>query len=156
MKRKTADSVASVIDVLNSFNPMEPHGIAEIRDKTGLPVGDINEALKVISLIDRFAPEMAMDDANGTFTILGNSKHVDSLPNEEGLLLHLFRARAFDEASARHDVARLLNGVTTDGEFIVFVDGADPGFYLTTRGKFRAQGILASVHGDAGKLLDGP
>jgi len=68
-------------------------------------------------------------------------------------LLHLFRARAFDDVSACNDATRFLNGVTVDGEYIV--ESTSFGFYLTSKGKFRAQGILASMHADTGKFIDG-
>ena len=153
MKRKTIDTIAGVINVLNSFKTMEARDIDELQATTGIPRDEIDDALKTMLVVARFTPRIDVDPDNGTILLIEHSPRVDELPPEDALVLHLFQSRAFDDASSCHDAVRFLNGVSTDGEYIV--ESTSHGFYLSAKGKARAQGILSSMHEDAGKFIDG-
>ena len=149
MKRKPIDIMAGLINALNSYsNENQKYSINKIHDDTTYHWNTVKDYIKLIVLIKQFAPDLGITNDN-EIRIIKHSPYFKTLEETEQLVLYLFISNAFDDQSAI-DKKRIVfrNGFNMQYSQEFISQTAENGLYLTLKGKFLAQGILASIYKD--------
>ena len=150
MKRKPIQIMAGLINALNSFSNNKEYSINKIHDETNYHWNTVNDYIKLIILIKKFAPELKIMKETNEIVIIKESPYFKTLNEMEQLVLYLFISRAFDKQSVIDKKKIILNNgfnPQISKEFKELINStSDDGYYLSLKGKFRAQGILASIY----------
>lgn len=150
MKRKPIQIMAGLINALNSFPNDKEYSINKIHDETNYHWNTVNDYIKLIILIKKFAPELKIMKETNEIVIIKQSPYFKTLNEMEQLVLYLFISRAFDKQSVIDKKKIILNNgfnLQISEEFKELINcTSDDGYYLSLKGKFHAQGILASIY----------
>lgn len=166
MKRKPIDITTGLLNIFNSFQTNRDYNINEIRKKTGFHWQTISDYILLIQLIQEFGTKIKINPITKKIRIMSSSNHMKFLTLEEQIITFLFIEKAFDEPnSISEDI--LLN-LFPQNEIKTI--NASPyikttlintlnrkfntRFYLTRRGNFKAQGILASINRKMAEFID--
>lgn len=150
MKRKPIQIMAGLINALNSFPNDKEYSINKIHDETNYHWNTVNDYIKLIILVKKFAPELKIMKETNEIVIIKQSPYFKTLNEMEQFVLYLFISRAFDKQSVIDKKKIILNNgfnLQISEEFKELIKcTSDDGYYLSLKGKFRAQGILASIY----------
>jgi len=158
MKRKPIQITAGLINAISSFNKGQKYSINEVHELTGYHWNTVKDYVKLIILIEKFAPKLKIDEKSNEIIIAKQSPYFKNFSVLEQLILYLFICKAFNKEYAIKKNKILLNDQSTlninDG-FKEFIKNTSNGaLYLTLKGKFKAQGILASIYSDMGDFIE--
>lgn len=153
MRRKPIQIMAGLINALNSYSKDEEYSINKIHEDTNYHWNTVNDYVKLILLVKNFAPDLKLRNETNDMVITKHSPYFKNLDEMEQLIVYLFNSKAFDEQSA------------IEKEKLMFTNRSNPSnlriphpfnefircthekrCHLTLKGKFRAQGILASIY----------
>lgn len=150
MKRKPIQIMAGLINALNSFPNDKEYSINKIHDETNYHWNTVNDYIKLIILVKKFAPKLKIMKETNEIVIIKQSPYFKTLNEMEQFVLYLFISRAFDKQSVIDKKKIILNNgfnLQISEEFKELIKcTSDDGYYLSLKGKFRAQGILASIY----------
>jgi len=157
MKRKPIHILAGLINAMNSLDKDHKYSINEIHEKTNYHWTTVNDYVKLIILAKKFAPDLKIVEKSNVI-ISKQSPYFKRFNLLEQLILFLFISKAFNEASAIKKYKIIFSDgskLDPNREFKDFIAETSNGaFYLTLKGKFKAQGILASVYSDMGDYIE--
>ena len=152
MKRKPIHILAGLINAINSLDKDHKYSINEIHEKTDYHWTTVSDYVKLIILAKKFAPDLKIDEKSKGIIITKQSPYFKNFNILEQLLLYLFKSKAFNEESAINKNKIVFNDrseLNPNEEFKEFIKKtSNNALYLTLKGKFRAQGILASIYSD--------
>jgi len=155
MKRKPIQIMAGLINAFNSFKKGSKYSINEIHEMTEYHWNTVNDYVKLNILVREFSPKLAIDEKTNEIIIKEHSPYFKNLKPLEQLIIFLFISKAFNETSAiqSQEIAFIDDSHPTIDEKYkkYFNDSSGEALYLTLKGKYRAQGILASIYG---KMID--
>ena len=158
MKRKPIQITAGLINAMNSYNKDHKYSINEVHELTGYHWNTVKDYVKLIILIEKFAPKLKIDEKSNEIIIAKQSPYLKNFSILEQLILYLFICKAFNEESAINKHKILLSDKSTlniNDEFKEFIkDTSNGALYLSLKGKFKAQGILASIYSDMGDFIE--
>ncbi|KKN67837.1 hypothetical protein LCGC14_0457170 [marine sediment metagenome] len=152
MKRKPIHILAGLINAMNSLDKDHEYSINEIHEKTNYHWNTVSDYIKLIILTKEFSPNFEIDEKSNGIIITKESPYFKNFNIFEQFLLYLFKSKAFNEESAINKNKIVLSDrseLNPNEEFKAFIKyTSNNGLYLTLKGKFRAQGILASIYSD--------
>ncbi len=166
MKRKPIDITTGLLNILNSFQPNREYNINEIKQKTGFHWQTISDYILLIQLIQEFGTKIKINPKTNKIRTISSSNYIKFLNIEEQIIIFLFIEKAFDESnSISEDMLLNLfpqNKIKTinSSPFIktTLINTLNrkykTRFYLTRRGNFKAQGILASINRKMAEFID--
>ena len=99
MKRKPIQIMAGLINALNSFPNDKEYSINKIHDETNYHWNTVNDYIKLIILVKKFAPELKIMKETNEIVIIKQSPYFKTLNEMEQFVLYLFISRAFDKQS---------------------------------------------------------
>lgn len=158
MKRKPIEIMAGLINALNSFSTNEEYSINKIHEETNYHWNTVNDYIKLIMLVKNFAPDLKFNKETNELNIINQSPFFKQLKGMQQLVLYLFISKAFNEGSAiQKEHIRYSDGSVPEisqkfEEYIHLTDNKR--YYLSLKGKFRAQGILASIYGKMSDFIE--
>ncbi|MHA1857474.1 MAG: hypothetical protein ACTSXY_12655 [Promethearchaeota archaeon] len=166
MKRKPIDIIVGLLNILNSFQTNREYNINEIKQKTGFHWQTISDYVLLIQLIQEFGTKIKINPKTNKIRIISPSNYFRFLTLEEQIITFLFIEKAFNESNSISEDILLnffrQNQIKTikDSPFIkttfnnTIIRKNNTGFYLTRRGNFKAQGILASINRKMVEFID--
>ena len=164
MKRKPIEIVAGLLNAFNSFEINKDYNINEIRLKTGYHWETIRDYILLINLIQRFSPTIAYSSKLKRLHVLDRSNHAKSYSLEHQLVIYLFTNRMLNKEQSislkeiipdvnlipKREVARIKGS-----SYMQFINShGEENVFLTRKGKFKAQGLLASINMKMGEYID--
>ncbi|MBD3213337.1 MAG: hypothetical protein GF311_12075 [Candidatus Lokiarchaeota archaeon] len=150
MKRKPIQIMAGLINALNPLSKNQNYSINQIHEETNYHWNTVNDYIKLINLVKKFAPDLKIDDKTNEIKIKKQSPYFKNLKKLEQLILYLFISKAFNEESSINKNEIKLNydsNLDLNEEAKEFIKQSNEGeIYLTLKGKFKAQGIFSSLY----------
>ena len=163
MQRRVIDTCASVINVINSVSSNEMVPVDEIASRAGIDQREVRDAIEVMYFIQKsgFAPSLVSFPVEGAVKKERESGEISLLGYRENVLMIMFKARAFDDASmVPASVGKGLQ--VKDGDFqsmiddeLVIVSSDGKSMHLSKKGKFQSQGVLAGINKKMGEWIEG-
>ena len=151
--------MAGLINAFNSFKKGAKFSINEIHEMTDYHWKTVDNYIKLNILVREFSPKLVIDENTNEIMIKEQSPYFKNLKPLEQLIVFLFISKSFSETSA------------IPSKEIKFIDDSHPNvdekykkfintnsanaLYLTLKGKYKAQGILASVYGEMIDFIEG-
>jgi hypothetical protein len=159
MKRKPIEIVGTLLNGLNSLNKNGKYSINEIHEKTGFHYNTVKEYMKLINLIQCFSPRIEMNLNSNKISIKEYAPFTTTFNDTQQLELMLFVNRALSEESAKNIkeleiTPRIIKESNQFMEIIYDNNDHPVSAYLTTRGKFKAQGLLVFINQKIGEIID--
>ena len=166
MKRKPIEITAGLLNILNSFQTNRDYNINEIKQKTGFHWQTISDYILLIQLIQEFGAKIKINPKTNKIQILSPSNYLEKLTIEEQMIVFLFIEKAFDDFTSIPEVILFNSFPQNDIEtiinspFIITILShnmkrkTNPRFYLSQRGKYKAQGILSSINRKIAEFID--
>ncbi|MFO8018229.1 MAG: hypothetical protein R6U96_06305 [Promethearchaeia archaeon] len=159
MKRKPIQIMAGLINAFNSFQKGAKYSINEIHEMTDYHWKTVDNYIKLNILVREFSPKLVIDEKTHEIMIEEQSPYFKKLKPLEQLIVFLFISKAFNETSAipRKEITFLDDShPTVDEQYKKFINtNSDNALYLTLKGKYKAQGILASIYGEMIDFIEG-
>ncbi len=166
MKRKPIDITAGLLNILNSFQPNREYNINEIKQKTGFHWQTISDYILLIQLIQEFGTKIKINPKTNKIRTISSSNYIKFLNIEEQIITFLFIEKAFDEANSisedillkffpQNEIKKIKVSPFIKKTLINTLNRKhNTIFYLTRRGNFKAQGILASINRKMAEFID--
>lgn len=152
MKRKPMDIVANVIDILNGLGRDSSYSYNEMKTITGMHYDTIRDYITLIGLIQTFAPKIIIDEKRNKVSVENYSPSFRHLDVVGQFLVILFLEHKFTPENAMNPTqyfSRMSeedkNAIESSPYFEKITRQAETAFYLSRKGKFKAQGLLASL-----------
>ena len=148
------------MNAFNSFKTNEEYSINKIKEKTGLHWETIHDYIVLTKLFDEFCPQIEFNPKTKKVKIIQPSKSLLKRNFEDQMIVYLFTERNFDEKSSCEIQKLKINPSKEDikklkaSKYFEFALNKPESIYLTKSGKFKAQGILSSLHGEMSEFLD--
>ncbi len=155
MKRKPIHILAGLINAMNSLDKDHKYSINEIHEKTEYHWTTVSDYVKLIILAKKFAPDLKIDEKSKGIIITNQSPYFKKFNLLEQLILYLFISKAFNEESAiKKNKIIFSDGSKLNPSEEFITETSNRTFYLTLKGKFKAQGILASIYSEMGDYIE--
>ncbi len=166
MKRKPIDITAGLLNILNSFQTNREYNINEIKQKTGFHWQTISDYTLLIQLIQEFGTKIKINPITKKIRIISSSNYINFLTFEEQIISFLFIEKAFDESNSISENILLnlfpqneIKTIETSPFIKVSIKNIlnrknITRYYLTRRGNFKAQGIIASINRKMAEFID--
>src|SRR6056297_3548075 len=100
MKRKPIDIISNLINGLNSLKKNSDCSINEIHEKTGFHYNTVKDYVKILTLVQCFAPKIHLDLEKNQLSVSKYSPYIKTLGKLEQLCLMLFANKAFNKEAA--------------------------------------------------------
>jgi hypothetical protein len=148
------------MNAFNSFKANEEYSINKIKEKTGLHWETIHDYIVLTKLFDEFCPQIEFNPKTKKVKISQPSKSLLKRNFEDQMIVYLFTERIFDDETSCEIKKIKINPSKEDIEkyktskYFEFALNKSASIYLTKSGKFKAQGILSSLHGEMSDFLD--
>lgn len=165
MRRKPIDIMADLINTMSGFRNNQAFNINEIKERANIHWKTAEEYLKLLNLVQKFAPQIGYNENKKSFNIVKYPRYFSKMVLEEQLIVYLFLEQAFDDKTAINskdlfitipqnhpEVMKIQNSKYIS--MISINNQLKYKFHLKRSGKFKAQGILANFNTKMADLIE--
>ena len=161
MKRKPIEIMADVINTLNGLQMNKEYNINEIKKRSQIHWETALNYTLLIQFIQEYAPKIHLNAEKKNFQLITHSKQMGNFNIEDQMILYLFLEKAFSLSTATKEfelwnkfLQSKIKSIENSKFFEIEKNMNEKQFYLNRKGKFKAQGLLASINNAMGLFID--